>query len=98
MVSLNAQDVFIGQLSRRLVNQGYVVWRYYVNDGYLENYATSQIKEFSKVNGSILNRLWTICRNTWTMKRIVGDIDCVHYHYIDSVVSIVHFMLVSIFA
>lgn len=88
LVSLNAQDVFIGQLAKRLVDRDFIVWRFYVQEGRLYHYNLDKSVALLKASENKKKSLVKMIRAALGVGKIVKNVDVVHYHYIDSTIAL----------
>ena len=88
LVSLNAQDVFIGQLAKRLVDHEFSVWRFYVQEARLFHYNEEKSIELLGSPKSKGLSLFQMIKASLRIRKYVRKIDVVHYHYIDSTIAL----------
>lgn len=88
LVSLNAQDVFIGQLAKRLVQNEFSVWRYYVQEGRLYHYNDDQSVPLIGSSESKQLSLFKMIQGALRVGKYIKQVDVVHYHYIDSTIAL----------
>jgi hypothetical protein len=88
LVSLNAQDVFIGQLAKRLGGKEFSVWRFYVQEGRLYNYNEEKSVDLFGSPKSKGLSLFKMIQASLRMRKYVKKVDIVHYHYIDSTIAL----------
>ena len=97
LVSLNAQDVFIGQLAKRLVDHEFSVWRFYVQECRLYHYNEEKSIELIGSPNSKGQSLFKMIQASLRIRKYLKKVDIVHYHYIDSTIALLsNFILPSL--